>query len=901
MNNRDIYFPLKDAGLREDVGVLGALVGEVIEEQAGERLFEEVETSRRAAIRWRQGDTEAQQELRDILTEAEDTGSFVRAFSVFFQVVNLAERVHRIRRRRDYLRSGSGPQPGGVDAALQQLASAGVGLDDLQGLLDRICLFPVFTAHPTEATRRSILQKHLRIARRLVERLDPTLTPLEARRMIARLRGEITALWQTEEHPEARRTVSDESEHILFYLTEILYRVVPPFYEAIRDSIMSVYGAQGAQIRLPTLMKFGSWVGADMDGNPNVTADTVLDTLRKHRTTILSLYRRELEGLYEQLTQSEPQVCTTAQLRDITTRYESMFPHVSAQFPARHARMPYRRIIRLIQARLTATAGAEDQRYKDAPSFIQDIETIATSLRENGGANAGLFQVERLLRRAQTFQFHLASLDIRQDSLVHRDVIGRVLGDTTWMTRSPDERTSTLLDALANPQAPSLPDDDDVRGTLAVLQAVRLARSEIGPDCIGPYIVSMSRQPEDILGVLLLAAWSGLVDGDQIPLDVAPLFETVDDLVAAPNVLDALFTNDAYRRHLKARENQQIVMIGYSDSGKDDGIAAARWALHEAQSKILAVARRHDVELTLFHGRGGTISRGGGTVDQAVAAAPEAYASGRLRLTEQGEVINQRYGLRDIAERSAEQMFAPVVLASSGALEGTQQDNWAAMAATIATQSRKTYRALVHEETGFFDYFRSATPIDVIERMRIGSRPSSRRTQHGIRDLRAIPWVFAWTQSRHVLTGWCGAAAGLEAAVKEHGREEVMAAIAQWPFLSGLLSDVETDLASADLEIASAYARLTGQDTHPIFRQIEKAHEQTVQIILELKCADELLEHDDVLRRSIRLRNPYIDPISLLQVDLLRQWRAGDHQDDDLLGLLVGTVHGISQGLQNTG
>ena len=901
MSLRHIHFPLKDAGLRDDVGVLGKLVGEVVEEQASEAVLTQVESARRAAIRRRQGDPEGEGELSDALSRIEDTSSFIRAYSVFFQIVNLAERVHRIRRRRDYHQSSDAPQPGGIEEAIKRLASAGIGLDDFQTLLNRLSIEPIFTAHPTESTRRSIMRKHLRVARMMVERLDPSLSPQETRRLLERIRGEVTTLWQTEEHPDTSRTVGDESEHVLFYLTEILYRIVPPFYEALEDAARQVYGSGSTDLILPSLIRFGSWVGGDMDGNPNVMADTILDTVRMHRAAIFHLYREELEGLYQQLTQSGPHSSVSDELTVRIEGYEHTFPDTVDRFPIRHRNMPYRRLIRLIQARLEATLHGHASGYAGHEELIDDLRSIARSLEENKGQHAGQFLVERMISRVQTFEFHLAALDLRQDSQMHRKAIGSLLEDHRWEERTSQERSQRLIEILAGPPRSPSPEDEHTAGTLSVFQAIQRARTEIGNRTIGIYITSMTQGMDDVMSVLALAKCAGIDSNGRIPLDVTPLFETVEDLRAAPEILDSLLSDETYRAHLEARDNRQVVMIGYSDSGKDGGIAAARWALHQVQSQLTEIAERHGIELTLFHGRGGTVSRGGGRVDRAIEASPTAYAIGRFRMTEQGEMINQRYGVRDIAERTCERMFAPMALASAGLLKIEVNPLWEPVANTLAEESRKAYRSLVYETPDFLSYFRTATPIDVIERMQIGSRPSSRRKQRGIEDLRAIPWVFAWTQSRHQLTGWYGLGSGLVAAVDRHGRQAVEGAILEWPYLSTLLGDIESDLAAADLDIARYYAELTGDSDHPIYSRIREEYQLSIDTLLSLKGSTYLLEEDEVLRRAIDLRNPYIDPLSLLQVRLLRDWRKDDRPDDDRLRQLVSTVNGIAQGIQNTG
>lgn len=901
MNRRHIHFSAKDTALRDDVSVLGTLVGAIIEEQAGRQVLTQVDTARRAAIRARQGDRDASATLSDVLAEVEDISSFIRAYSVYFQIVNLAERVHRIRRRRDYLRTHATPQPGSLEEAMQKLAASGVSFAALQKLLDGLLVEPIFTAHPTEATRRSILRKHLQIVRMLVERIDPSLSPVESRRLLSRIQAEITTLWQTEEHPESSRTVSDESEHVLFYLSEILYRIVPPFYEALREAAAQTFGDEALAARYPICLRYGSWVGGDMDGNPNVTADTILATVRRHRATILSRYSRELDGLYDHLTQSGAHAQVSQPLIERIEAYSADAPGLFDQFPVRHVDMPYRRIIRLIQHRLEAILRQDAHGYTGPSGLIDDLEMIAASLKTNKGTHAGLFLVERLLTRVRTFEFHLAGLDLRQDSDVHRQCVAKMLSDDTWPDRPAADRTAKLLKLLGDDPPRALPDDEIVAATLAVFATIGRARSEIGDRTIGLYIISMTQGVDDILSVLALAWWAGLGSRNDTPLDVTPLFETVGDLQSAPRILDELFSCPIYRSHLETRGNRQVVMIGYSDSGKDGGIAAARWALHEAQAQIVAVAEEHGIEVSLFHGRGGTISRGGGRLDRAVEASPEAYGVGRLRLTEQGEVINQRYGVRDIAERTTEQMVSPILLAAAGVIKKNERPAWDDMGRTLAAHSRRSYRTLVYETPGFIDYFRSATPIDVIERMQIGSRPAARRSQQGIENLRAIPWVFAWTQSRHQLTGWFGVGAGLQAAIDQFGREALREAVLNWPYLSALLSDIERDLAAADLEIAAAYAQLTGATSHPVYEKILAEYDRSIEVILDLKGAADLLEEDEVLRRSIDLRNPYIDPLNLLQVRLLREWRNAGRPDDDHLRLLVSSINGISQGIQNTG
>jgi phosphoenolpyruvate carboxylase len=906
---REVRFTDKDAALRDDVRTLGALVGEVIREQGGDALFQRVETARVAAIRRREGEEQGDGELEAAVRSLgpREVGELVHGFGAYFDVVNLAERVHRIRRRRDYLRAGAtgaAPQEGSLEATLRRLAAAGLGPSEVSRLLERLVFEPVFTAHPTEATRRTLLEKQQAIGRFLVRRLDPSLTPAEEQAILGQIREEITIAWQTEARRTQRPSVLDELEHVLFYLTDVVYRVVPPFYEALADGLSAVYGPAGRALAVPPVVRFGSWVGGDMDGNPNVTADVMRAALARHRALALERYQRETLELAQGLTQSRSRVSVDAAVVGRAADYAARFPATLEAVPERHRDMPYRVLLRLVAARLAATQRDAPHGYTSADEFAADLGLVSGSLAHHTGEHAGLFGVRRLERRVETFGFHLATLDVRQHALVHRVVAGRLLGDPEWLERSSAERATRVAFALAAGKPPATAPDDDAERTLAVFRAIAECRARYGPRAIGPYIVSMTQGPDDVLTVLLLARWSGAgLDQDgHVALDVAPLFETGDDLRAAPQVMAALLADAGYRAHLERRGRRQVVMIGYSDSNKDVGIAASRWALQRAQAALVAALDPAGFDLVIFHGRGGSVSRGGGKLTRAVLGAPPGTVRGHLRVTEQGEVISANYGLRGIALRTLEQAVGAVALAS--ALPAPPDDRtprWQALMDEIAATSRGLYRALVYDDPRFVEYFRMATPIDVIESMPIGSRPAARSAGAGIEQLRAIPWVFAWTQSRHMLPGWYGLGTALERAVQNHGEGVVSEMVRDWPFVRALVDDVETVLATADLGIAGRYARLAGSLEAVFFPLIRAEFEQTVSWVLRLKGTAALLDEDPALQRSIRLRNPYVDPMSLLQVELLARWRAAGRPDDELFGALLATVRGIAQGLQNTG
>ena len=898
-------FEDKDQALRDDVRTLGTMVGDLIKEQGGDELFDFVENARRRSIRRREENEKPGEELAKLVENLDPDLALqvIRGFSTYFQMVNTAEKVHRIRRRREYLREVGHYQPGGFEDTLVKLKASGMTVDELQELINRLSIEPVFTAHPTEPTRRTILRKEQNIVRYLVQLLDPTMTAQETHACLANIRLLITTGWQTDEHPSEQMTVADELEHILFFMTDVLYRATPPFYEDIEMALSRIYGKDGEKITLPSILRYGSWVGGDMDGNPNVNAKTIRATLARQRSLILDLYFKECAAISAKLSQTTERVGFSDEITAKIDEYRGVFQNAYHAVPARHRNMPYRVFLRLVQQRLQSTYDDEVFPYEKFTQFRADIQLLADSLVANKGEHAGLFAVNRLLRRIDTFGFHLITLDIRQDAEVHRRVVGECLGEEDWDEWSPADRTARILEAIETRESMSETLGTQARKTIAVFQAIAFCRRKYGRCAIGPFIVSMTQGADDILSVLLLAQWSELHNKRfEVPIDIAPLLETVDDLDRGRDILKNLLSTDLYRKHLDRRGNRQTVMIGYSDSNKDGGLASARWALQNAQVTLVNAVESEDVELTLFHGRGGTISRGGSKTHVAVLGAPPGTVNGRLRVTEQGEIINEKYGLRGIALRTLEQVTGSVALATAMPRHrGNDMPEWHDMMDVIAEESRRAYRKLVYETPKFHDYFRLATPIDLIERMRIGSRPSSRRSREGIEDLRAIPWVFSWTQSRCMLPGWFGIGTGLAKAAEKFDSDAFRQMFAEWYFMRALTADAEMVLAKADLGVAKLYSELAGDLHDEFFPIIEKEHDLTRDLILEYSNREMLLEGDVTLQRAIMLRNPYVDPMSLMQIDLLARWRASDYEDTALFDALLASVNGIAQGLQNTG
>lgn len=899
----DIVFTEKDEALRDDVHRLGQLVGQLVEEQGGEALFDLVEAARRAAIAHREGDAEATVRLQELITELapQTAADFIRAFSTYFQVVNTAEKVHRIRRRRAYLTDSSKPQPYGVLDTLQHLERRGVGRDEVQAAFERVKFVPVFTSHSTEVTRRTLLRKQHSIAKRLVEMLDPYLTPQELSATLGQIRLDMTTGWQTEDHTETPG-IGEEAEHVLFFLTDVLYRVIPLFYEDIDAALEKTYGGDVRRIRIPVLVRFGSWIGGDMDGHPEVTGKSIRAALARHRSLVLNLYFRECHELARHLSQSDSRIDVSRELRERIEFYSSHFPKAAHSVPSRHRRMPYRVFLRLIAARLSATYDDTAFPYESPDEFAADIELIATSLRAHRGQHAGLVVLNRLVRRIETFGFHMATLDIRQRADVHARVVAEGLVEPEWDSFTSARVTLRIKDALNRRESPPDTMSSEARRTLGVFQAIAHCRRKYGDRSIGPYIVSRATGPEDVLGVLLLARWGHLgPKNHDVPLDIAPLFETADDLASAPGIMGRLLSDEHYRRHLRGRGDRQMVMIGFSGGDQDGGVVAACWSMHKAQRALRETVQKFGVALTVFHGRGGTIGRAGRRIHDAIIATATGAPPSPLRMTETGERLSAKYGLRGIAIRTLEQTIGSLLrVAVDPPVPDTREPAWSGIMQLMADGSREAYGGLVDPAGPFADYYRAATPIDAIETLNLVSERAPLEAPDS-RQMSARRWEYAWMQCRCLMPAWFGFASGVDAAIGRHGEEAVREMFESWPFARVLIADIELSLAKADIDIARRYSELAGALHERYFPVIREEYDRSVERVLRLTGQTELLESSPTLRRAIRLRNPYVDPMSFLQVDLLRRWRESGSKDDAVLKALRASINGIAHGMQNTG
>jgi phosphoenolpyruvate carboxylase len=910
VDRHQIQFPPKHLALREDVHQLGVLVGEMLREQGGDQLYTLVEGDRREAIlrRETEGTTNALAQ-RVAGRPPAIARDLVRAFSTWFQAVNLAEKVHRIRRRREYfLADGGRPQPGGIEDALAQIKAQGLSLEQMLALLGTLSIQPVLMAHPTESPRRTQLRRWQRTAQALLDRLNPNLDPQEQRHLWARLRTEITTGWQTEEHPRQRLTVADEREFAMFHFAEVLYRIVPSFYEEIGVALERLYGVSVASVDPPMVLCFGTWVGGDMEGTPDVHAKTIRETLERQQQVIVQEYFRECQQLSQLLSQSASRVPISAELRRRIDEYQVLLPGARSVAPARHDQMPYRVFFAQVGERLRQTYDLQASRYERVEQFRADLLLAAQSLQANRGASAGYQLVRRLLLRADTFGFHLATLDLKQSADVHHRVIGQAMDDPQWLKRSRSERTNRLADMLRRDVGPVAPLDALSRRTLAVFDTAMQCRARFGERAIGCYVVAGTEGADDLLAPLVLARWAGVDDqrSGAVGMDFAPLFESGGSLRAAGSIMREVLSNADYREHLAAREVPQPLFVGYSEAGRDGGYLAMRMAAFDAQRDLHRTFAAAGQRVSIRHARGGSVARGGARMDAMIRAAPPEALGGALHITEQGEIISQNYGLKVNALRSLERAFGVLGVSSLASRRATfraERPEHHALVSGLADRSRDVWRALFVDDHQFNDFFRAVTPIDVIERMQIGSRSiwECAKAGSGVMAIRATPWVFAWSQARYFLPGWFGAGAALGECLAAGQLQQLREAFRDWPFFALVVDDIEAQLARTDLAIAEQYGELASPGLRQYTTVLREEYRRAREAVLAIKEESDLLDGDRTQQRAIHLRNPYVDPMNLMQIDLLRRWRATAREDDDLFKALLASVSGIAQGLQTTG
>jgi phosphoenolpyruvate carboxylase len=894
---------LKFAPLRRDVRSLGMLLGRVLREQGGEWLFRQVEALRTAMIAHRDammdGDRPANdaedRERMDAAArairemEAKEAHAVTKAFATYFELTNLAETNHRKRRRRAVEVAADRPADRGtLRGTLERFRQAGIDRGAVLDALERVHVTPVFTAHPTEVSRRTVLFKHRRISRHLevLDRLP--LAGREAEERAEEILTEITSLWQTDEVRHRTPTVRDEVRMGLDYYP-VLMESVPRLYEVLARALANAYGEPVEPAGLPLVVSFGSWIGGDRDGNPFVTPRVTREALRMARRLILRHYLNAAEGLLERLSTSAARVGITDDLRFRLEAYESGMSSLDPTPEHRSAPEVYRRFLGFVGRRLVAAADRPEdpEAYRSPEEFGRDLRLIRESLAANRGERIARANVDPLLRQVETFGFHLHTLDIREHARVHAAAT-RALRDPAELPDPPPEETHRAI---------------------STVRAVADLKHRHPPESIRAYVISGAEEREDVHAVVRLLELAGVKvaggDGDPGVMPV-PLFESIQDLRRSPEVCRELWTSEAYRRLLDGWGRRQEVMLGYSDSNKDGGMLTSTWEIFRAHRELHRVADECEVRLTLFHGRGGTVGRGGGPTHRAIVSQPAGAFHGGLRLTEQGEVLNWKYAEPVLAERSLELMVA----ASLDALlrpdlpSSEEEARFEEAMSWLSERAFRAYREGVADDPEVLRYFEEATPVGELGEARIGSRPAKRGVARGLDDLRAIPWVFGWMQSRHVLPGFYGVGTALEAFAAERpgGIDTLREMLDGLPVFHDLVRNVEMGMAKGDLAIARRYADLVEDRAmgERVFGRIAEEFERTRGMLLDITGQSRLLETNPVLAESIRLRNPYVDPMSLIQVELLRRRREGD-DSPDLRTAIAATINGIAAGLRNTG
>ncbi len=945
--------------LSQNVNLLGAMLGEAVRTRWGEETFRLVEELRLACRRAAELEESSPDEAARVREEAaervaaqDDEGltALLRAFTSFFHLVNQAEKQEIIRVNRERAREGGSEaaRPESIGETVDRLADAGRSLDEVLEVVGRLDIQPTLTAHPTEARRSTVLEKQRRIAERLVRLRRADVTPEEEQLLGDALFEEILILLATDEVRSERPGVRDEVLQGLHFLSGVIWDTVPRIHADLRRALRRRWDADP---ELPAFLRYRSWIGSDRDGNPNVTAGVTRWTFAVQRRAALEGHVREMEALRDELSLSGRQLSTPADLAASLERDAEEAPLPPEEERAwRHE--PYRRKVGHLLVRLrglleearsdsggagggseaSARAGAREW---DARSFADELDLLARSLEEAGFrevARHGRLARARVL--ARTFGFHLAALDLRQHSEVHERAVAALLSaagvEDDYASLGEEARQELLVRELGNPR-PLLPPGAELPEESAELVAAfRVVRDAVDrePDAVGSWIVSMTHSVSDLLEPMLLAKETGLwaVEGDRVrsALDFVPLFETVEDLEAAGDRMEALFSSELYRKHLEARGGLQEIMLGYSDSNKDGGYWMANRSLQLAQDELGRVCRAHGVELRLFHGRGGTVGRGGGRASRAIGATPPSTHNGRIRFTEQGEVISFRYGLPDLARRHLEQVVTAVLRSASDAGRADAGDSEAGQGADrahpgaapsaraaelldrVARRSMDAYRGLIDDE-GFWSWYTCATPIEHISRLPIASRPVSRGSSSEVAfsGLRAIPWVFAWTQARYIVPGWYGTGAGLASVVEEDGAEALGELYRGWPFFRGVVDNAQREMARARLPVAAAYDALARRevDDPGLHERIVADFRRGREAVLAVTGQDELLDNEPVIQRSIELRNPYTDVLNLLQLELLRRFRGSEDEArrEALREALFLSINGVAAAMQSTG
>jgi phosphoenolpyruvate carboxylase len=915
----------KDEPLKRDIRELGTILGNILIEQESKELFETVEKLRNLSKSLRTDYSDSTKDeiisLIDTL-DLEKAYNVVRAFSVYFILVNAADEVHRIRRQRAHMFSKDRPQKGSIEEALIKLRDNGLSSLAVQEVLNSIEIIPVFTAHPTEATRQTVLKKVLKISQLLLQRETSKYTEEEEEDIKRQLQAEITLLWQTNEIRFHKVTVRDEIRRGLFFFQNVLYNTIPNFYKNLNSRLNKTFDII---YPAPPILKLGSWMGGDRDGHPYVTDELTKEAFTNHKKIILELYLKDLDSLYDEISSSVNLVGVSVALSDSISKDKALLEIKETDEVLRDPTEVYRTKIFLCWQKLKKTID-EDKNfsYKTADEFIEDLYFIYNSLAQNRAAHVASDLILPLIYKVKTFGFHFVTIDIRQNASLIRSAIEEIfnyaevhqffgkLGEDAKNILLTNEILSSrpLINSFSNLS-------EKTRQVINELSLISWAKKNISEEACSDYIISNCSSASDVLSALLLGKEAGLIQIDKREIlrsefDIQPLFETIEDLQNSTLVMNELFSNEAYIRRLDTRQKIQKIMLGYSDSNKDGGIVTSNFELYKAQKNLTKLCQNEGMELILFHGRGGSISRGGGPLNQSIMAQPNGSIEGKLKITEQGEMISSKYLIPQMAERSLELISSAVILATADSKNGQRKDefeNYSQSLEAISTSAFNFYRKLIKHQK-FYDYFRSITPIDIIEQIEIGSRPPSRKKSRDIRSLRAIPWVFSWTQNRQSIAGWFGFGFAVNKCLEAGSLkiEQLKEMYSKWAFFKALINNIEMVLLKTDMVIGKEYLSLAdGQEEgiSEIFNIIQEEYELSCKYVLSITGEEHLLDSNKSLQRSILLRNPYIDPISFIQVKFIKEYRekaaSSASEKNELLSLLRSTVNGIAAGMRNTG
>ena len=891
--------------INQDVRELGELVGEVLKAQSSTAAFETVEKIRTASIDYRRGDAENREVVGDTIDRLspEEQDIVARAFTTYFELINLAEERNRVRQIRQ--ESQDGVLEDSVAEAVQLLSERGADAETIESVLEDVLIQPTFTAHPTEARRKTVKAKLRSVAGDLETLDEVRLTDREQEIVERDLDAEVTSLWQTPQVRDRRPEVTDEALNVQWYLENVLFEVIDEVYDELEHSLDEEYDEV---VDVPKLYEFRSWAGSDRDGNPFVTPEVTEETLERQRDTILPLYRDRLKALSGVLSQDASNIDTDEGFDERLDDHKERLPGVASEAEERYPQEPYRQKLKLMRESVLRVSDVRQGGYEGPTELAADLGAIAQSLRDNDAEVIAEAHVDPLIRKVDTFGFSLASLDLRDHRAMHTNAIDEAVErhDIDYKAMDEAERVEFLTDAILQ-DGPVIDMEateglsDDSKRVLRRFRETAEWQKEFGVDAIDTYAISWCEEPSHVLEVLLLAEQVGIVDlPGYCGLDVVPLLESEYALSGARRIMGTLFENEAYSKALDARNNVQEIMLGYSDSNKENGFLAANWSLYNNQKRLANITSDFDVEMRLFHGRGGSISRGGGPMNDAMLALPNETVTGQIKFTEQGEAIAEKYANEDIAERNLEQMLNAQARARFNAMEEPVEeipDEWSEAMQTAADAAREEYQDLLETE-GFVEYFEQATPITVIENLNMGSRPASRSGDRSVDDLRAIPWVFSWTQARCIIPGWYSIATGLQAYLDDGGDiEELQEMYESWPFFRTKIDNASLALARTEMEIAREYAALADDDLRErILPRIESEYEDTVDLVTEITERGGLLDRD-WLEENLERRNPYVDPLNLLQVRLLAQ----SHLTETEKRTLRLTVQGIAAGMKNTG